>query len=74
MDEIHSLFLGNRNNPLNIEIGGYGSLPLPYEVSFVGFEAMNAKTILFGVDGNCTEVQFGCAAKNTHSYFATISG
>ncbi len=43
-------------------------------IPLIRFVAMDAKAILFGVNGNCAQPQFGASPEDAHGDLAAISG
>ena len=72
MNEINTFVPGKRYNGFDVKISCNGTFALAYEISFVCFEPMNAKSVFFCINGNGTKVQFRSGSKNSNRNFTTI--
>ncbi len=71
---VYVLFLGQGNDTIHIEVSLDGAHALAHQVGFVGFEAVQAEAIFFGINGYGPQAKLGGGAHDTDSDFATIEG
>ena len=74
VDEIDALFFGERDDAFDIEIGLDGTEAFADQVGFVGFEAMEAEAVFFGVNGDGAQPELGGGAHDADRDFATVQG
>ena len=74
VDGVDAALLGQRHDPIDVEIGLDGSLALADEIGFVRLESMQAEAIFVGIDGGGADLQFVGGAENADGNFAAIQG
>ena len=52
VNHVHTLFFRQSDDGIDIEISSYRTFTLPHQVGFICFEAMHAKAVFFGINGN----------------------
>src|SRR6185312_5308690 len=72
MNRVDAFFLRHRDNAIDVEISGNGTLALADQVSFVRLETMEAEAILLRVHGDGAQAKFGAGTENTNGDFAAI--
>ena len=72
VNEIDTLFLGKRNNRINVKVSRNRTLSLTDQISFVGLEPMNTEPVFLCINGNCPKIKFSRRAKYTDGDFTTI--
>ena len=66
------LFLGQRDDAGDVQVGADRAFALADEVGFVGLEAVDAEAVFLGVNGDGAQTQFGGGAKDADGDLAAV--
>ena len=72
MDRVHALFLGQRDDAVNIQVRFHRPFSFADQVGFVRFEAMQRQPVFLRVDRDRAETQFSGGPQNADGDFAAI--
>jgi hypothetical protein len=72
MDRVDALLFRECDDPIDIEIRLYGTEPIADLIGFIGFEAMQTEAVLFRIDGNRAQAQFGGGAHDADGNFTAV--
>ncbi len=56
MNHVHALIFGQRNDRINIEVGGNRAFSFAYQVGLIRLKPMYSKTIFFRINRDCSKV------------------
>ena len=72
MDEVHALFLRQRDDARDVEIRADRALARADEIGFIRLEAMDGEAVFLGVDGDGAQAEFRGGAKDADGDFAAV--
>ena len=72
MDEIHALFLGQRDDAGNVQVRAHGAFALAHHVGLIRLEPVDGQPILRGVDGDGAQSKFSGGAKDADGDLAAV--
>ena len=72
MDEVHALFLRERDDAGDVEVRADGAFALADEVGFIGLETVDAEAVFLGVDGDGAEAEFRRSPEYANGDFTAI--
>ena len=71
---VDPFFLGQGDDAVDVQIGFHRPLALADLVGFVGFEAVQAQPVFFGIDGDGAQAELGRRAHDADGDFTAIEG
>ena len=74
MNRINFLFLGQRDDAGNVQVGFHGAFASAHLIPFVRFEAMQREPVFLRINGHGAQAEFIGGAKNANGDFAAVSG
>ena len=74
MDGVDALFLRQRDDAVDIQIGLDRAFALADQVGFVGFEAVQAEAVFLRINGHGADAQFIGRAQDADRDFAAVQG
>ena len=72
MNRVNAAVLCQGDDPLDVEIGRDRTLVATYLIGFVRLEAVQAETILVGLDGGGAQSEFGSRAHDAGCDLAAV--